>query len=481
MKTTGVVGAVQIVQLAFGLVRNKLIAYFLGPAGLGIWSLYLSLTEMMQSASSLGLEKSGVKQVSQNQHDEYKKNLTIKVVQVSISFFSLLCSISVAIFAEEFSESLFGTADYKIGIWVCSSVIFLNAITNAYRSILNGLSEIRKLAISQLIGILVGNIIVFSLIPFFDLSIFPIYFLIIAISAFTPTFFAIKKLQIPIIKIPIAEAFQTLSMLMKIGFAFWMSAVFMTFVTYMTNIFLKESLSIEAVGIYQASWTISNLYIGIILSSMGVAFFPQICKLINNNEKSTNAINQQIELSLLISLPFVIGIYIFAPILLTLLYSAAFAEGASIIRWQILGVAIRLFGFPFGYALMAKGKAFQYMVAQFIFSGLNYLFIVTLVLNWGFGSLGSNYFLAYIVYVSIVGILCKIYINYSISTLLLKITFTYFLFFIVSAIIVYYFSGLTSYAVGSLIVLLSCIYSHLKLKKNMNIDVFKYLNPFKTK
>jgi PST family polysaccharide transporter len=373
MKTTGVVGAVQIVQLAFGLVRNKLIAYFLGPAGLGIWSLYLSLTEMMQSASSLGLEKSGVKQVSQNQHDEYKKNLTIKVVQVSISFFSLLCSISVAIFAEEFSESLFGTADYKIGIWVCSSVIFLNAITSAYRSILNGLSEIRKLAISQLIGILVGNIIVFSLIPFFDLSIFPIYFLIIAISAFTPTFFAIKKLQIPIIKIPIAEAFQTLSMLMKIGFAFWMSAVFMTFVTYMTNIFLKESLSIEAVGIYQASWTISNLYIGIILSSMGVAFFPQICKLINNNEKSTNAINQQIELSLLISLPFVIGIYIFAPILLTLLYSAAFAEGASIIRWQILGVAIRLFGFPFGYALMAKGKAFQYMVAQFMFSGLIYL------------------------------------------------------------------------------------------------------------
>jgi len=344
MKTTGVVGAVQIVQLAFGLVRNKLIAYFLGPSGLGIWSLYLSLTEMMQSASSLGLEKSGVKQVSQNQHDEYKKKLTIKVVQISISFFSLLCSVGVAIFAEKFSESLFGNADYKIGIWVCSGVIFLNSVTSAYRSILNGLSEIRKLAISQLIGIVVGNIIVFVLLPFFDLSILPIYFLIIAICAFTPTFFAVKKLNIQIKKLPFKEAFETLSVLMKIGFAFWISAVFMTFVTYMTNIFLKESLSIEAVGIYQASWTISNLYVGIILSSMGVAFFPKICQVIDDEKESTKTINDQIEFSLLICLPFVLGIVIFAPILLTLLYSSEFAEGEWIIRWQMLGVVIRLFG-----------------------------------------------------------------------------------------------------------------------------------------
>lgn len=474
MKTTGVVGAVQIVQLAFGLVRNKLIAYFLGPAGLGIWSLYLSLTEMMQSASSLGLEKSGVKQVSQNQHDEYKKNLTIKVVQVSISFFSLLCSIGVAIFAEEFSESLFGTADYKIGIWVCSSVIFLNAITSAYRSILNGLSEIRKLAISQLIGILVGNIIVFSLIPFFDLSIFPIYFLIIAISAFTPTFFAIKKLRIPIMKIPIAEAFQTLSMLMKIGFAFWMSAVFMAFVTYMINIFLKESLSIEALGIYQASWTISNLYIGIILSSMGVAFFPKICQVIDDQKESTKAINDQIEFSLLVCLPFVLGIFIFAPILLALLYSSEFAEGEWIIRWQIMGVVIRLFGFPFGYALMAKGKAIQYTCAQFLFSSLNYLFIFLLVTHYGFEALGINYFFAYMAYALVIGILCKKYINYAISSFLLQILCVYAILLTLCFSIIYSLPKPYAMLIGCSILLSSVGYSYWHLKRTIAVDLKSY-------
>lgn len=475
MKTTGVVGAVQVIQLAFGLVRNKLIALFLGPTGLGIWSLYLSLTEMMQSASSLGLEKSGVKQVSQNQHDEYKKNLTIKVVQISISFFSLICSIGLAIFAEQFSQSLFGSADYKIGIWVCSGAIFLNSITNAYRSILNGLSEIRKLAISQLIGIVTGNVIVFMLIPFFDLSILPIYFLIIAICAFTPTFFAVKKLDIQVKKIPFKEAFKTLSILMKIGFAFWVSAMFMTFVTYITNIFLKESLSIEAVGVYQASWTISNLYVGIILSSMGVAFFPRICQVINNPAESTKAINDQIEFSLLICLPFVLGIFIFAPILLTLLYSSEFAKGEWIIRWQMLGVVIRLFGFPFGYALMAKGKASQYVFAQFLFSSLNYLFIFLLVTNHGFSALGINYFFAYLIYGITVGLFCFFTIGYKLSPYLFKIIFLYFILLVASATSIHYLDGYGFYSFAIILLLLSTFISYRELQRNLCIDIISFV------
>ena len=473
MKTTGLVGAVQVIRLLFGLIRNKLIALYFGASGIGLWSLYLSFTEMIQSATSLGLEKSAVKQIAENDEDLYQRNLAIQVLMFSLTVVSFLISIVIAIFSAEFSLHIFGSTDYRFGILVCCGVIFFNTVATACRSILNGLSEIKKLALSQLIGMLVGNIIVFSLIPFFSSAAIPIYLLIIAITSFIPTLYFIKKLKISFSKIIVSEAFQTLSSLMKIGLAFWVSAMFMTFMTYITNLFLKDNLSMEALGLYQASWTISNLYIGIILTSMGVAFFPKICKVISNQAEATKTINEQIEFGLLVSFPFIIGIYVFAPLVLHILYSSEFTDGASIIRWQMLGVTIRLLGFPFGYALMAKGKTIQYTLSQFIFSGLNYAFIVWITLNVGFDGLGVNYFAAYIVYTILIGSFCYRAIGYKFSPLLIRIFGIYILAFSILAFSLQLLTSIQFFIFGTLIVLLTSYHSFIELQKQLNIDVIK--------
>ncbi|MEP1870509.1 MAG: oligosaccharide flippase family protein [Paraglaciecola sp.] len=475
LKTTGVVGAVQVVRLLFGLIRNKLIALYFGTAGLGVWSLYLAFTEMLQSATSLGLEKSAVKQMAETRDDLYQRNLTIQVVLFSLTVLSLFISIVVACFASEFSEQIFGHADFKIGVWVCCGAILFNSLAVAYRSILNGLNEIKLLAVSQLIGILIGSCIVFLLIPFTDSSAIPYYLLIIAITGFLPTFYYVYKLRLSFEKVVLSEAFKSLSTLMRVGLAFWVSAMYLTFITFMTNIYLKEHLNIEALGLYQASWTISNLYVGIILSSMGVAFFPKICKVIEDKHETSKAINEQIEFGLLVSLPFIIGIYIFAPLMLVILYSSDFVEGAAIIRWQMLGVAIRLFGFPFGYALMAKGKALQYSIAQFLFSTINYALIVILVINIGFDGLGINYFLAYLVYGLMVGFLCYKTVGYYISPFLLKIVGVYALLLIASYASLHLMQTVIFYIVGSCIILLSCVYSFYQLNQKLDLNILNYI------
>jgi len=475
MKTTGVVGAVQVIKLLFGLIRNKLIAFYFGPAGLGVWGLYLSFTEMVQGVACLGLEKSSVKQIAENHQEQYKKHLTIKVAQLSLITFSVICSVMVAIFSAELSTIIFGGVEYQIGVLICASVILFNCLAAGYRSILNGLNEIKALAISQLIGILIGNVIVFILIPFLEISAIPFYFFIVAICAFIPTFIFVKKLKIPSVALTFAEGFESLSMLMKVGFAFWVSAIFMTFITFMINLFLKDSLSLEVVGIYQASWTISNLYIGIILSSMGIAFFPKICQVIQDKQQANTLINEQIEFGLLVSLPFVISIFIFAPILLMILYSSAFAEGEWIIRWQMLGVIIRLLGFPFGYALMAKGKAMQYTIAQFLFSSLNYGLIIWFVNNYGFDGLGINYFVAYVVYTLFIGVLNYRILDYRPSLYLIKILITYLVMICISITLLLKVDGYAFYIFGIGVVMFSLFFTYYQLTTKLDINVMSYL------
>lgn len=64
VKSTGLIGFVQVFQIVFGVIRNKAIALVLGASGFGIWSLYNSYLAMVTQFSVLGLDKSGVRQIS---------------------------------------------------------------------------------------------------------------------------------------------------------------------------------------------------------------------------------------------------------------------------------------------------------------------------------------------------------------------------------------------------------------------------------
>ena len=475
MKTTGITGAVQVIRLFFGLIRNKIIALLFGPAGLGVWGLYLSFTEMMQSAASLGLEKSAVKQIAENHSDMQKRNLAIQVSQYAVAVFSFICSVFVVVFASDISESVFSSADYKIGVWVCSGVIFINSVTAMLRAVLNGLSEIKELALSQFAGVLLGNIIVFSLLPFFDVSAIPFYFLVISIAAFIPVLLAYRRLGFTWIRVTLSESMATLSELMQLGLAFWLSAFFMAFVTLMINIVIKDEFSLAVVGVYQASWAISNLYIGVILSSMGVAFFPKVCETIDDDINTTKVINEQVEFGLLISLPFVLVFYIFAPISLMVLYAESFESGGPIIRWLMLGVIIRLLGFPFGYALMAKGKPLLYVVAQVTFSASNYVLLILAVQYYGIDGLGINYFIAYCLYAILMGVFCYNTLDYRLSMPVIKLFFVYTLFILLSLLAICFVGGTLFYMCGLLIVSASFMYSFRQLTDRMDVDVIGYI------
>jgi O-antigen/teichoic acid export membrane protein len=208
---------------------------------------------------------------------------------------------------------------------------------------------------------------------------------------------------------------------------------------------------------------------------MGVAFFPNICRIIKDEVATNKLINEQIEFGLLVSLPFILGIFIFAPLCLNLLYSADFEAGASIIRWQMLGVMLRLFGFPFGYALMAKGKALKFTISQFIFHGLNFLLLIVLTIQFGFKGIGGNYFVAYVIYTLIVGLFCYKETKYVPSRFLISIVTVSFGLFALSYLMLEAFNGIILFFISALILLSTFIYSYSLLKNKLNVDVMGFV------
>ena len=65
LKYVGIFGGVQGLSILVGLVRNKVVAHFLGPDGMGLVSLFNSTINFISQSTNLGISFSAVKHVSE--------------------------------------------------------------------------------------------------------------------------------------------------------------------------------------------------------------------------------------------------------------------------------------------------------------------------------------------------------------------------------------------------------------------------------
>lgn len=65
IKSTGIVGSAQVFTVLLQILRTKIIAYLLGPAGVGLLGILNSIVDMVRNATGMGINFSGVREISQ--------------------------------------------------------------------------------------------------------------------------------------------------------------------------------------------------------------------------------------------------------------------------------------------------------------------------------------------------------------------------------------------------------------------------------
>ena len=65
LKYIGVFGGVQGLSIIIGVLRNKLVAVLLGPAGMGLVSLFNTMLNFISQATSFGISFSAIRTMSE--------------------------------------------------------------------------------------------------------------------------------------------------------------------------------------------------------------------------------------------------------------------------------------------------------------------------------------------------------------------------------------------------------------------------------
>ena len=378
-KGTALMGGVQVFNILINVIKGKLVAMFLGPAGMGVVSLLTSSTNVVQQFSCLGLNLAIVKEIAGAESTE-KRNLIIVIVRKLLILTALLGAFLTVVLSPWLSDWSFGDKSYIVHFIFLGVMVFLMTVSNGEASILQGAHTIKRLAYSSLVGSSVGLLVGVPLYYFYGQDgIVPA---MIALSLATFIFYRYhsgKEFGKINVKVSLKEQSPLVKSMIAFGFISMISSLLGTFANYGVNAFVRYQGALHDVGLFQAANSITNQYVGLVFAAMSVDYFPRLAAVSNDTEKVNKAVNLQAEIVLLVVAPIVMLMILVAPLIIRILLTDEFLLLGPVVRVMALGIFLKAISFPMGYISFAKGDKKTFFWMEGVWGNL-----LTLTFNIGF-------------------------------------------------------------------------------------------------
>ncbi|HEX2864779.1 MAG TPA: oligosaccharide flippase family protein, partial [Deinococcales bacterium] len=197
------------------------------------------------------------------------------------------------------------------------------------------------------------------------------------------------------------RAGRALGVMLPTGLAVALGAVAATATQFAARQIIVLHGSLSLAGEFQAAFSISSVYLGVILSGLAGEYYPRISAIVEEPTEVARAVRGELVLVLLLSTPVIALMMAVGPALITLLYSAKFTAAFSVLAWQLVGDVFRVSGWVFATSLLAAGANRNYFGMELLW---NALYIVALPLLWpafGFVLTGALYAPCYVIYAGV--------------------------------------------------------------------------------
>ena len=466
-KSTGIFGGSQFIIIVIGLVRTKVLAVLLGTAGVGLVGLFQSVIDLVRSLSGLGLSFSSVKDIAaaKNTNDRHRTSQTITVLYRWLWWTGISGMLLMIFFSAQLSEYVFGDKSKMWSVCLLSFCVLAGTLSSGQIALLQGLRQILKMAKASLYGALGGSVVAITLYSVLGIDgIVPALIAMSVIGLFFSWWYA-RGVKIEKVFMTAREIFLRGGEMVKLGLYTVISGLISTLTLFLIKSFMLKASDIETVGLFQSVWSVSNLYIGAILTSMAADYFPRLCGLRDKNSEIVRFSNEQARFVLIISTPMIVGMLLVASPVLNMLYSSKFLLAAGLLRWQILGAFLKVLIWPLGFILLAKGRGFRFFIVEFAWFAVYYLATLSLWPYFGLDAAGIAYLIAYLVYLPLVYMMVKPLCNFKYETSNILLMISFLLYAVTAFFAAVYLNGRLLFLCGSFIFFFCCLLAGLELNK----------------
>ncbi|GHT87854.1 O-antigen translocase [Bacteroidia bacterium] len=438
---------------------------------MGIAGLLTSTTGMITGLTNFGLGQSAVRNVAEahSQGDRQKVNTVVTSLRRLVWLTGLLGAFITLILAPWLSELTFENREYTYAFMFLSITLLFSQLSIGQNVILQGTRKLKYLAKANVLGSLFGLIITVPLYYFFGIKgIVPAIIVASAITLALSWYFS-RKVLIDKIQLSFKETWTEGKSMLSMGFMLSLSGLITLAVSYLTRIFITHEGSVGEVGLYNAGFAIIGTYVGLVFTAMATDYYPRLSGVAHDNRLARETINQQAETSILILAPVLMIFFVFVHWTVQLLYSSQFTPINGMIQWAALGMFFKTAVWSIGFLYLAKGASNLFFINELAVNIYCLVFNVIGYKYWGLDGLGIAFLLGYVIYLIQVFIICNRKYAFGFSREFIKI-FLLQLFCAVACFCVVKFVGNPyHYILGSVLIVLSAVYSFKELNKRLNL------------
>ncbi|KPJ61633.1 MAG: hypothetical protein AMJ46_00615 [Latescibacteria bacterium DG_63] len=356
--STALVGTASLFGVLVALIRTKLLAEFVGTAGLGLLAQIGNFLNVMSALASLGIGVGMAKYVAEfSSERDYQSLARLKRSGIVPTWIASIVAVLLAWgFSRRIAELLFGRPELAWAVIVSVLAVPVLVQTSFHLAILQGLKRMRHYATSNAIGAAAGLVILVPLVYFFKWNgaVFHL------VAAGTLGFLVIKvisrRLVVEYFKTAYAHTDNTL---LKELLAYGVSSLAVG-ALYWVNLLAIRSvivhrLGADANGLYQVAVGISFQYLMLILGSISTYCFPRLSEL-----KESGSIREELRGSLRLTILLVTGcasmLLLLRHWLVPLLFAAEFQQAERLLPVQFIADFLKATAWMLGIWLLPQGR-----------------------------------------------------------------------------------------------------------------------------
>jgi O-antigen/teichoic acid export membrane protein len=405
LRSSSIIGGAQVINIAVGILKMKAVAVLLGPAGVGLVGLYLSITQTASSVAAMGLGSVGTRQIAAA-HAEGGEVAVGRTRRALFWGSMLLSLIGAALFwlaSGWIARVILADESRTNDVAWLSVGVALTVAAGSQGALLTGLRRIGDVA-----RINIGAGVVGSALGVLALWLWGAQGLIAMILIAPVVTFLLGHLYVtrlgppagPPIRLP--EISREWQVMLTLGFAFMLSGLVTSLGHLAARSLVQRELGTEALGQFQAAWSIGMTYLGFVLGAMGTDYYPRLTVAIHDHATATRLVNEQTEVALLLCAPVLLAMLGLAPWLIELLYSAEFEPAVEILRWQLLGDVLKVVSWPLGFVILASGAGKTFVLTESLGMGVFVLGLMIGLPLIGLKAAGVAFLALYVAYLPIV-------------------------------------------------------------------------------
>jgi len=399
IKSTLIIGSAQFASIAISIIRVKILAIFLGPAGFGLLGLLTSVRQTAVTFSGLGISASGVRQIASTKDNQREFGKVRRVMFVANLCQGAIAACVVWFLRDKLALWLLGDISRANQVGLIGVSVLFALVASSQTALLQGIRRIGDLGRLTVLGTAAGSIAGVLVVWVKGLDGIIWLILVEPLAAVIVAHHFTKRISLPAVKqFPAREIWRVWRPMASLGMTFMLSAIIATISLLFVRAKITQELGLDAAGHFSASWGITMQYLGFLLGAMSADYYPRLTEVIHDKATSQNLINAQIQIGLALGGPVLLLLVGLAPWAISLLYSPDFQPASEMLQWQTLGNVFRLACWPLGFALIAAGRPWIYFFGELLWNSLYVMLIWFGLPQLELGIVGIGFAMSYLIY-----------------------------------------------------------------------------------